>query len=355
MAAMSDWRWDVWILKIFRRAPALGMFLAEWTRRFRRPSDRGQRSDPVASRKELGQLFPGLPKRRLREIQARSLISDARNALVIALEQREGHDRLQGLVDLEPGSEATLQRLIEQSGGVILTTWHMGPTPGIWAVVRRYPQIRLLKVQNRPWDWTPEGWDLVRGSFEPMAGLVLLRRARKHLGGGGWVAMTFDHTFSGTREHRVSFLGRVVEFRTGLGALALETGAPVVVMSARWSGRVRRIEVRVHEPIYPEGSGIEAEKSLIEHLVGEMQQYVLANPWEQLGPRCRRILDYPRLGDPSADAPRPGARWGWTRGRRYERARELAAEYERQAQGSRGPGTEREEAGGRMDGGTETT
>lgn len=311
---------------LFRRAPGLALRLAEWKYRLSWRATQASRGGAVPRRKELHRLFQTLSKKELRRIQVRTAICRGRNDLLIAIERAEGHERLQPMVDLEPGSEGILNDLIARGRGVILTTWHLGPTPGTWAALRRFPAIRLLKVQNRGWLHVPQGWELAAGSFDAIAGLALMRLGRKHLRGGGWLAMTFDHTFCATRQHLSTFFGRRVGFRSGVAAMAQSADVPIVLLSAHWADRDRRVLVRVHEPVYVDPAHPDQEAEIVQGLVSEMEKFVRAHPWEQDGPRCRRILDFPLATRVRPDALRlPGDRWGWKKGRRSRMAASRSA------------------------------
>lgn len=260
------------------------------------------RTEALPTPAELRRLFGPMEDAACHELLRRSAMCHARTRLLKEISDRRGPGSILPLLEVDDASQELLAGFARRNQPAIITTWHPGPTPAVWALLSRYG-VATLKVQNRDWRTVPRGWQLVPGPADPMAGARLLASARSHLRRGGWVAMSFDHMRHGTRARTLPFLGREVVFTSAVGALSVMSGAPVVLVSAAWTANGRKVEVRAHPPLLPEGPPSEAEDRIMGHLVREMELFVRRHPWEQAGWRCRLLLDYPPLEGRGAERP----------------------------------------------------
>jgi lauroyl/myristoyl acyltransferase len=202
-------------------------------------------------------------------------------------------------IDVDPEHEATLRRLKDEGKGAIVATLHGGPKAGVWAHLRRV-DVAVLKIQNHDWRKPPANWKIVRAARDAGEGLRLLRRARRHLGQGGWVGTALDDMKSGTRRRTVRCLGRETSLSSGIVSMSLMTGAPIVLLSASWKETGRRIQVEVHEPIHPQdhpsADGDAAEAAIMARLAEQMEGFMKQYPWEVSGNHYRRLLQGPQPG-----------------------------------------------------------
>lgn len=188
-----------------------------------------------------------------------------------------------------------LEQLLKEGRPVVLTTWHAGPTIGIWAGLSAMP-IRLMRVQETRWDAAPSGWKILI-THGPRGGGPILKQCLKHLRSGGWTANPFD-TFTFEPAHlRLKCLGRSVRIPRGIAALAEMSGAALIPVAARWTGDGRGIEVEVQDPIDTARRAGETdgdyERRVLEATVSRMEAYLRESPHELNRMRLRFLLNQP--------------------------------------------------------------
>lgn len=294
-----------WARKIYAVSPAVALTLADHEGRRKLRRMRKGRLNAVPRLEELELLFgPGLREER-EAVQERAAACQARNYLIATVSTARGLDSLQRRLEIAPETDAIVEQLRRGGRGVIVTTLHGGPKAGVWAYVQRLG-VPVLKIQNHTWSRMPVGWELAYPSGDAAQGLKLLRHARRHLSKGGWVGTAVDDFKSGTRRRTVRCLGHEMSLATGVVSMAVMTGAPLVLIGARWSDTGRRIRIEAQPPIHPESTaGMDheaAEAALIGQLGERMEGFLARYPWEFTGNHLRRLLRGAPLGN-AADAP----------------------------------------------------
>lgn len=285
--------------------PDFGLALARALSGVYRGAGASRAHVPAPTRSELVRVLGPLELETQRVIRERIILRHALNLVITEIEQTQGPQALQPLIQVEDDGDERIHQFLDSGRPPIITTWHIGPRPGVWAFLSRF-SLPLLKLQFTEWKTVPPGWTLMPGPSDAMQGAAILRRLRKHLAAGGWAAFAFDKTHRGTRVHRVPLFGREVTVKSAIGAVSQMSGAPVVLISTRWNDAGNRIRVKVHDPLFPETADEADERRMVETLTKKMEAHVRAYPWEQHDVRYRRILSFPRWeAARQADAPSP--------------------------------------------------
>lgn len=175
-----------------------------------------------------------------------------------------------------------LAGLVGSGKALILTTWHAGPSMGIWAGLASMG-IAMLKVQNVRWQRAPEGWEILETGRGPAGQApAILKKCLARLRSGGIVAMTADVIGEDPSHPRVSFLGRQTPTPRGVAVLAQMSGAPILPLAARWDASGRRIVVEVQEAIEAKTAGgesaSEAEMRVVRELSARREAYIRRYP-----------------------------------------------------------------------------
>jgi hypothetical protein len=216
------------------------------SRRHQSPSERAARN--TLGPELIQQILGPLSEAEIDRIAFRSAGARYRGKMLRRAVERRGLDVADRLLRWTPGSRERLDAFRRSGQGVLLTTWHAGPTLGIWAGLAPL-QISLLKFQVGERFAPPANWEVVdpdeQGNFRAPA----MKRALKHLRGGGWVAIPADlYQWSG-RAAFAPCLGRQVAFSNALTALAELSGSRIVPVFAQWDAEGRAIEVDVQPPL----------------------------------------------------------------------------------------------------------
>lgn len=282
--------------RVFPYSARLALMLAD--RRARALERRAGRdkSPVIPTQAELDALFgPGVISD-YAAVSRGCSISQARSRLIKDIGFKQGPSLIRPLIDVD-GMEH-LERLKATGRGVILATWHSGPTPAVWATLLDFG-IRLMKIQAIDTPFEQEGWTALRRQSNEFDGIRILKTCSKHLRGGGWVGAAFDVNEKIDRKIDIPYFGRSVPYPLGLPVLALTTGAPIVPIVARWALDEPRIKVQIHEPmevseLAPQG-GVAGERVILERLVSRMESFFRAHPEELSRAKVGVLLKFPKI------------------------------------------------------------
>lgn len=254
---------------LFPAAPSLSLALVD--------SAASRRHQQGTGRNTLGpeliqEILGPLSSSELDRIALRSAASRYRGKMLRRAVERRGLTAASGLLGWTPGSRERLLELKQSGEGVFLTTWHIGPTLGIWSGLAPL-DISLLKFQVGDRFELPRDWKIVdpdeQGDFRAPA----MKLALKHLRKGGWVVIPADMYQWSPRATFAPCLGRRAAFSNALAVLAELSGARVVPVFAHWDAAGRKIEVDIQSPLSLEGGG--GKEGEFERLiVGEFAQRV---------------------------------------------------------------------------------
>lgn len=292
----------------FRWSPGLALRLAD--RRGRLLGRGGEEEGGVhaPSRVELERLLGPGARDDSEETRRRCVLSDARSRLIKNVAFRSGYRSMRRLLSVR--GEERVAALRARGLGVVVATWHAGPTPAVWAALLE-AGVELWRISNREGPVEAPGWRVLRLTGAPFEGAAMLKSCVRHLRGGGWVGGAFDVLSEGARLVEVPVFGRAVPLPTGLPALAVVAGCPIVPAVSRWDLERNRICVEFHEPIEPESvGGTDArgkEEALLRLLAGQLESYYRAYPWELTKSKAGWLLRFPPVGEEGVRQLRPGA------------------------------------------------
>lgn len=291
---------------LFRIHPGLGLRIAErrglhvYARSLRRKTKSIPRKQEwtAAFGDEVGRDWDSVAREYVR--------SQYRLHLIQSVAANGGLDHVVPLVRWK-GREK-LEKLLEEGEPAVLTTWHAGPTIGIWAGLSTMG-IDLIRVQQTRWEIAPPGWKILFRKG-PESGGPIIKQCLKHLRAGGWAAIPFDAFTEASGHLRVRCLGRSVPVPRGVAALADLSGAPLIPVTARWSDDGRSIEVEVQDPIDTakrEGEADAAyERRVLEAAAMRLESYLRERPHELNRMRLRYVLNQPAWETVADDASRFG-------------------------------------------------
>lgn len=288
-----------WEKTIFRVSPELALNLAQYRAARMLKRMRKGKLELVPALEELQSLLGPDSEQDWEAVIRRNALCQARTRLMREIAYHQGIESLGPLVVADPASQARIRGLMDGRRPAIVATWHPGPDAAVWAFLAAFGMPVVL-MRNQHWRILPAHWEIVKGSASAAEGIRLLRLSTQRLAGGSWLATAFDHSASGTRRRIVPCFGRDVRFTTAIGWLSQRTGAPIVLVSARWSKSGYRIVVKVEDVIEPgTPAGVTdpgLEDATLARLVDHMERFIRRYPWELSGVRCRNLLGYPPVG-----------------------------------------------------------
>lgn len=300
---------------LFTVSPRLGLWLSE--RRglhfYRRSMRRKQKEIPPSS--EYSALFPSMTEREIGELTRSFALAQFRTDYLRDVAEQ---GKLSGVIPLVRWkNRELLERYKSEGKPVIVTTWHAGPSIGIWAALLQLG-VSLMKVQGITWSATPPNWTIIELEYNSGKLGIALKRCLKHLRKGGWVALTCDTFVAMPGDPLLPCLGRWVASPRGVAVLSVMSGAPVVPIAASWVEGGRAVEVEVQEPVQPqcaEGmSDADYELAILREIAERREAYLRRHPdsmsrwWVKYLSTMPRTDQYdaanaPRLtGDPRARA-----------------------------------------------------
>lgn len=236
-------------------------------------------------------------------VARRSAAVRYRGRLLRRMVERQGLAAAGRRVRWTAGSRERLEALRDRGEGAFLTTWHAGPTLGLWAALAELG-MPVLKFQVGERFALPPGWETIdpdrQGGFRAPA----MKRALRHLRRGGCVVIPADMYQWSSRSVMAPCLGRQAAFSNAVAPLAGLSGASVLPAFAWWSEGGRTIEVEVQAPVEPGGEidadSPEFERALIRDLARRAEVYLREHPEEYDAHYARMFIRHERL---EADGP----------------------------------------------------
>ncbi|MGH0032078.1 MAG: hypothetical protein ACQGVC_19990 [Myxococcota bacterium] len=273
---MPNWAFRVshWAAKLAELHPPTGIRLA---------GPLGYRLGPAAGPRRsatpemIQRIWKELSPAEVEEVRRRMARQEFRNRTIRRIYKKNGTAGVASRVSVDPGP---LPGLLEQGRGVIVSSWHLGPSRAV--------SLGLNGL----------GLDLVYATFSGPAGeedldglpyfeikgdhfyARFLKSAVDTLRSGGVVGMSLDAAFGKTEP--MSFLGGMLPTPRGAAALARISGAPMVPVTSRWSDRGGRMQVKLHDPL-PEpdvdrGDRDAWERAMMESALHWFADFLRANP-----------------------------------------------------------------------------
>lgn len=279
---------------LFRLSPSAGLRVAEvrglqfYNRSKRRPIKE------IPTPAEFAALFGPRSAAELDVLARRHALAQYRNILIQSIAAGGGLRRVIPLVRWK--SRERLEELKRDRRPAIITTWHAGPTIGIWAGIMDL-NVELIRVQTTDWMAAPPGWEILIKREEPGSGGPLIKRCLKALRSGRWAVLPFD-TFTTEPGHvLVKCLDRWIPVPRGVAALSEMTGAPIIPVAARWTEGGRAIEIEVQPDLDVRREAGEAvadyEIRAVQAAADRMDAYLRAHPEEINAKRMRYMIASP--------------------------------------------------------------
>lgn len=209
------------------------------------------------------------------------------------------------LVRWTGGSRERLEGLKARRRGALLTTWHAGPTLGIWAGLAMVG-MPVLKFQVGDRFPLPPDWETLdpdeQGGFRAPA----MKRALNHLREGGCVIVPADMYQWSPRVKRAPCLGRRVAFSTAIAALAELSRAEAIPAFAWWSEDGRSIEIDVQAPLEAgedlDADAAELETRIVADLARRVEVYLREHLDEYDAHYARMFARHERIDSAQAEA-----------------------------------------------------
>jgi hypothetical protein len=223
------------------------------------------------STEQVQSLFPQLEPRAAARVAWSLGALEARNRLLVDSIRRAGLDPVRQLV--RPSSEA----FAALRPPLILGTFHVGAFQALGAAVERLPGPVLVMRLGSLYVPTPPV-EVASTEGDDQRRAASFQRALNHLAGGGFVVLALD--LPPSPGLRIPCLGRTLELARGPFSLARLTGAPLVLLVARW--RRSGVEVEVGETL---ARGLETDPEAMEgalaaSVAGWLERYLLESPAE---------------------------------------------------------------------------
>ncbi|HEY9420211.1 MAG TPA: hypothetical protein VIW92_02265, partial [Thermoanaerobaculia bacterium] len=215
------------------------------------------------SQEQVQSLFPHLE----RDAAARVAWSigglEARNRLLVACILREGLEPVRPLVRA-PVFDGLRPPLI-------LGTFHVGAVHALGPALEHLPGP-VLALRHGPMYTPRPPVEIETTEGDDQRRAVAFQRMLDSLKGSGFVVTALDVAPGASL--RVPCLGHTLTLARGPFALARITGAPMVLLAARWQGG--EVEVETGPPLGP----MDSEAGLAEAAASWLERYLLASPAE---------------------------------------------------------------------------
>lgn len=286
---------------VFPLAPRLSMGLAAWAAPRLDPHPGEKRNPHLLDPSLIRELLGPLPKEEMDRLLRRNAAARIRGIVLRHAIERRGLDCARPLLRWTEGSLERLGHARAEGRGLCLTTWHAGPTLGLWAGLAQLG-LPLLKFQVGERFPSPAGWTCIDPDREGALRAGAMKRALRHLRQGGCVAIPADMYQWSTRAVLSPCLGRQAAFSRAIPALVELSGAPVIPLFAWWGRGGRTLELEVQQELAVESAGAgpspEFETVVARELAGRVEAYLRVHLDEYDAHYARMFVAHPPIASP---------------------------------------------------------